>query len=91
MVSVKLEDGTLATCEHDALQRWVRYFPKFYSAVVTRDPATVVRDPINTPCVSGTLHCKTIVQAFTVGQLVDVWRAGGPQHVNNSFVEGIRR
>ena len=53
-VGVKLEDGTRATCEHDALPRLVRYFQKLFSATVKRDPAVSLEIP----------DTKNILQAY---------------------------
>ena len=85
LVGVELEDGTLATCERDGLQRWVRSFQKLSSATVTRDPAAVVeRCHHHSVCLLDPRqqqHCSG-KSAGLDGLLVEVWRACWPQLVN---------
>ena len=65
--------------------RWVRYFQKLQSATVTRDPADPImsRDPRQQDHCSGIHETPTWQVRRPSGLLVEVWRAGGPQLVNN--------
>ena len=92
LVGVKLEDGSLARDEQNALQRWVRYFQKLYTAVVTQDPPSVTHDLEVRPSMHHVPSCHTILEVLMQlphgksagpdGLPVEVWRAGGPPLMN---------
>ena len=60
LVGVKLEDGSSARDEQDALQLWVRHFQTLCSAVVTQDPASVTHNPEVHPSAHQAIKCPRL-------------------------------